>query len=212
MSLTRIGRPFLDRGADDALAHAAGAVSARVLGIADRVGDAQLLPLLVEQVDRKRAEARQPRDELRNLGQQLLEVEHRRHLAPELEQGRQQLGVGGRARTSCARRAWASAVCSSGSSCELYWTVPWTSLTLPLDYSAIERILPHRYPFLLVDRITELEPDKRIVGIKNVSLNERYLSHQPGELAGAAADDPHRVRRSGRRDPDPVEAGEPRTS
>ena len=55
------------------------------------------------------------------------------------------------------------------------------SFTLPLDYSAIERILPHRYPFLLVDRITELEPDKRIVGIKNVSLNERYLSHQPGE-------------------------------
>ena len=51
-------------------------------------------------------------------------------------------------------------------------------LTLPLDYSAIERILPHRYPFLLVDRITEFEPDKRIVGIKNVTLNERYLSHQ----------------------------------
>jgi len=53
-------------------------------------------------------------------------------------------------------------------------------LTLPLDYSAIERILPHRYPFLLVDRITELEVDKRIVGIKNVSLNERYLSHTTG--------------------------------
>src|ERR671921_728371 len=50
-------------------------------------------------------------------------------------------------------------------------------LTLPLDYAAIERILPHRYPFLLVDRITELEVDKRIVGIKNVSLNERYLWH-----------------------------------
>ncbi len=50
-------------------------------------------------------------------------------------------------------------------------------LKLPLDYAAIERILPHRYPFLLVDRITELEFDKRIVGIKNVSLNERYLSH-----------------------------------
>jgi beta-hydroxyacyl-ACP dehydratase FabZ len=49
-------------------------------------------------------------------------------------------------------------------------------LTLPLDYSAIERILPHRYPFLLVDRITELEFDKRIVGIKNVTLNERYLA------------------------------------
>ena len=49
-------------------------------------------------------------------------------------------------------------------------------LTLPLDYAAIEKILPHRYPFLLVDRITEFELDKRIVGIKNVSLNERYLS------------------------------------
>src|SRR5262249_8762985 len=36
------------------------------------------------------------------------------------------------------------------------------SWTLPLDYTAIERILPHRYPFLLVDRVTELEPDKRI--------------------------------------------------
>ena len=55
------------------------------------------------------------------------------------------------------------------------------SLVLPLDYTAIERILPHRYPFLLVDRITALEPDKRIVGIKNVSLNERYLARQPGE-------------------------------
>jgi 3-hydroxyacyl-[acyl-carrier-protein] dehydratase len=54
-------------------------------------------------------------------------------------------------------------------------------LTLPLDYAAIERILPHRYPFLLVDRITELDPDRRIVGIKNVTLNERYLSRQPGE-------------------------------
>jgi 3-hydroxyacyl-[acyl-carrier-protein] dehydratase len=53
--------------------------------------------------------------------------------------------------------------------------------TLPFDYAAIERILPHRYPFLLVDRITEFEVDKRIVGIKNVSLNERYLSHGPNE-------------------------------
>ena len=51
-------------------------------------------------------------------------------------------------------------------------------LTLPLDHAAIERILPHRYPFLLVDRITELEVDKRIVGIKNVSRNERYLSRE----------------------------------
>jgi len=54
-------------------------------------------------------------------------------------------------------------------------------LTLPLDYAAIERILPHRYPFLLVDRITELEMDKRIVGVKNVTLNERYLARREGE-------------------------------
>ncbi len=54
-------------------------------------------------------------------------------------------------------------------------------LKLPLDYAAIERILPHRYPFLLVDRITDFEADKRIVGIKNVTLNERYLAHRAGE-------------------------------
>ena len=54
-------------------------------------------------------------------------------------------------------------------------------LQLPLDYTAIERILPHRYPFLLVDRITEFEPDKRIVGVKNVSLNERHLSRSSYE-------------------------------
>ena len=51
-----------------------------------------------------------------------------------------------------------------------------TPLTLPLDYAAIARILPHRFPFLLVDRITEFEPDTRIVGIKNVTFDERCLS------------------------------------
>jgi 3-hydroxyacyl-[acyl-carrier-protein] dehydratase len=55
------------------------------------------------------------------------------------------------------------------------------ALTLPIDYAAIERILPHRYPFLLIDRIVEFEPDKRCVGVKNISHNERYLSHRPGE-------------------------------
>jgi 3-hydroxyacyl-[acyl-carrier-protein] dehydratase len=54
-------------------------------------------------------------------------------------------------------------------------------LTLPLDHATIERILPHRYPLLLVDRITELEMDRRIVGIKNVTLNERNLAHRDGE-------------------------------
>ena len=53
------------------------------------------------------------------------------------------------------------------------------TLRLPLEYAAIEQILPHRYPFLLVDRVTEFEPDRRIVGIKNVSLNERFLWPKP---------------------------------
>ncbi len=55
------------------------------------------------------------------------------------------------------------------------------TLQLPLDYAAIERILPHRYPFLLVDRVTEFEPDKRIIGIKNVSFNEGFLWRVEGE-------------------------------
>jgi 3-hydroxyacyl-[acyl-carrier-protein] dehydratase len=54
-------------------------------------------------------------------------------------------------------------------------------LTLPLDNSVIERILPHRYPFLLVDRITELEPDTRIVGIKNITHSECYLSPEDAD-------------------------------
>lgn len=42
-------------------------------------------------------------------------------------------------------------------------------------------ILPHRYPFLLVDRILELEPEKRIVGLKNVTVNEEFFQgHFPG--------------------------------
>jgi 3-hydroxyacyl-[acyl-carrier-protein] dehydratase len=55
------------------------------------------------------------------------------------------------------------------------------ALKLPLDHAAIERILPHRYPFLLVDRITEFEADRRIVGVKNVTLNERYLARRDGD-------------------------------
>jgi len=42
-------------------------------------------------------------------------------------------------------------------------------------------VLPHRYPFLLVDRVTELEPGQRIVGIKNVTRNEEFFNgHFPG--------------------------------
>ena len=54
-------------------------------------------------------------------------------------------------------------------------------LTLPLDQLAIQRILPHRYPLLLVDRIIELEPDRRIVGVKNVTFGEHHLSPGLGE-------------------------------
>jgi beta-hydroxyacyl-ACP dehydratase FabZ len=48
-------------------------------------------------------------------------------------------------------------------------------MKLPLTYQDIIKVLPHRYPFLLVDRITELEPGKRIVGLKNVTLNEPFF-------------------------------------
>jgi beta-hydroxyacyl-ACP dehydratase FabZ len=51
-----------------------------------------------------------------------------------------------------------------------------------LDTNAIQKILPHRYPFLMVDAILELEPLKRIVGVKNVSVNEHYFAgHFPGK-------------------------------
>jgi UDP-3-O-[3-hydroxymyristoyl] N-acetylglucosamine deacetylase/3-hydroxyacyl-[acyl-carrier-protein] dehydratase len=50
-----------------------------------------------------------------------------------------------------------------------------------LEIEDIMKVLPHRYPFLLVDRITELEPGKRVVGIKNVTINEPFFQgHFPG--------------------------------
>ena len=49
-------------------------------------------------------------------------------------------------------------------------------MTGPLDIEEIKRILPHRYPFLLVDRILELDTDKKTVtGIKNVTFNEPFF-------------------------------------
>jgi len=49
------------------------------------------------------------------------------------------------------------------------------------DIQDIMNLLPHRYPFLLVDRILEVEPDRRIVGLKNVSINEPFFTgHFPG--------------------------------
>jgi beta-hydroxyacyl-ACP dehydratase FabZ len=50
-----------------------------------------------------------------------------------------------------------------------------------MEQADIQALLPHRYPFLLVDRILELEPDRRIVGIKNVTINEPFFQgHFPG--------------------------------
>ncbi|PJK16858.1 3-hydroxyacyl-[acyl-carrier-protein] dehydratase FabZ [Chryseomicrobium excrementi] len=50
-----------------------------------------------------------------------------------------------------------------------------------LTTEQIQAILPHRYPFLLVDRILEIEEGKRAVGLKNVSINEDYFNgHFPG--------------------------------
>lgn len=50
-----------------------------------------------------------------------------------------------------------------------------------LTTEQIKAILPHRYPFLMVDRILELEAGKRAVGLKNVSANEEYFNgHFPG--------------------------------
>ncbi|MFN8095087.1 MAG: 3-hydroxyacyl-ACP dehydratase FabZ [Vicinamibacteria bacterium] len=54
------------------------------------------------------------------------------------------------------------------------------ALKLPLDIEQIKTILPHRSPFLLVDRIVELESDRRVVGVKNVTSNERYFIAGPG--------------------------------
>ncbi|MDG0794508.1 3-hydroxyacyl-ACP dehydratase FabZ [Cohnella ginsengisoli] len=50
-----------------------------------------------------------------------------------------------------------------------------------LDINQIQEIIPHRQPFLLIDRILELEPGKRAVGLKNVTMNEPYFAgHFPG--------------------------------
>jgi 3-hydroxyacyl-[acyl-carrier-protein] dehydratase len=55
-----------------------------------------------------------------------------------------------------------------------------TDLKLPLEIEDIKAILPHRHPFLLVDRVLELEPDKRVLAVKNITINERYFIAGPG--------------------------------
>ncbi|MGI6639845.1 MAG: 3-hydroxyacyl-ACP dehydratase FabZ [Desulfobulbus sp.] len=53
---------------------------------------------------------------------------------------------------------------------------------LPLDAKAIMEILPHRYPFLMVDRVIAMDEGKSITAIKNVTMNEMcFIGHFPGE-------------------------------
>jgi 3-hydroxyacyl-[acyl-carrier-protein] dehydratase len=55
------------------------------------------------------------------------------------------------------------------------------NVQLPLDIAAIQTLLPHRYPFLLVDRVVEFEPHKRVLAYKNVTCNEPFFQgHFPG--------------------------------
>ena len=57
-----------------------------------------------------------------------------------------------------------------------------TEMRMILDTTEIQKILPHRYPFLMVDAIEEMEKVKRIVGIKNVTINElHFQGHFPGQ-------------------------------
>jgi 3-hydroxyacyl-[acyl-carrier-protein] dehydratase len=59
-------------------------------------------------------------------------------------------------------------------------TEPAASATT-LDINQIQQILPHRYPFLLIDRVIDLTPKERIVAIKNVTINEPFFAgHFPG--------------------------------
>lgn len=53
-------------------------------------------------------------------------------------------------------------------------------MSIQMDINEITRLLPHRYPFLLIDRVLSMEPDKSIVALKNVTINEPFFpGHYP---------------------------------
>ncbi len=53
---------------------------------------------------------------------------------------------------------------------------------MELDIREIQKIIPHRFPFLLIDRVVELEPNQKLVALKNVSINEHFfVGHFPDE-------------------------------
>jgi 3-hydroxyacyl-[acyl-carrier-protein] dehydratase len=56
-----------------------------------------------------------------------------------------------------------------------------TEIPTTADIQLIQRIIPHRYPFLLIDKVREIEPNTSAVGIKNVTFNEpHFQGHFPG--------------------------------
>jgi 3-hydroxyacyl-[acyl-carrier-protein] dehydratase len=58
---------------------------------------------------------------------------------------------------------------------------PSSSAALPVDVERIQAMLPHRYPFLLVDRVLDFTADKRLTALKNVTINEPFFQgHFPG--------------------------------
>ena len=58
---------------------------------------------------------------------------------------------------------------------------PIATFTLPVTVEQIQELLPHRYPFLLVDRVIELVPEHSVVALKNVTINEPFFQgHFPG--------------------------------
>ena len=53
---------------------------------------------------------------------------------------------------------------------------------MELDITEIQKIIPHRFPFLLIDKVVDLQPNKKLIAIKNVSVNEQYFAgHFPDE-------------------------------
>ena len=120
LDVTRIGVHVVDeqrlalgdRGADQPLPDLHPQRAGELVRIADRVGDRQLVALGIQQVDGKGVKRGQARDELRDLVQQLVEIEHRCDLASQLEQRRHELAdIRGRSRLAAAEasvRSWRS--------------------------------------------------------------------------------------------------------
>ena len=51
-----------------------------------------------------------------------------------------------------------------------------------LEIADIQKIIPHRFPFLMIDRVVECKPNEKLVAVKNVSINEHYfVGHFPGD-------------------------------